>query len=62
MKGADGHILFQEQSQELLTPHKQKLNQWVLSICKEGWEMWGLLWEEQIQGDNRSLSEGHRIG
>ena len=24
--------------------------------------MWGLLWEEQIQGDNRSLSEGHRIG
>ena len=24
--------------------------------------MWCLLWEEQIQGDNRSLSEGHCIG
>ena len=62
MKGGDGHILFQGQSQKLLTPHKQKLNQWVLSICKGGWEMWCLLWEELIQGDNRSLSKEHHIG
>ena len=36
MKGGDGHILFQGRSQKLLTPHKQKLNQWVLSSRKAG--------------------------
>ena len=56
--GGDGHTLFQGQSHKLLMPHWQKFSQQVIPICKGGWEMC-LFWEEQIQGEHRSLSEGY---